>query len=77
MRQIPKGAYAGCNSEEGEVNKIIDYYDHIHALRKLHIAECEKCKLWDIMAKQSGHSYGMCEECFNEHFVMFETGLDK
>ena len=30
---------------------------------------CEKCKLWDRDAKESGYSSGMCEECFNKSFV--------
>lgn len=34
--------------------------------------ECIKCKAWDMAAKESGHSGGMCEECFKKYFVSFQ-----
>lgn len=38
---------------------------------------CEQCQLWDMAAKQSGYHSGMCEECFNEHFVAFNSQYDE
>jgi hypothetical protein len=33
--------------------------------------ECQKCKLWDMAAKEAGKAGGMCEECFNKNNVHF------
>jgi hypothetical protein len=30
---------------------------------------CEKCKLWQMAAKENGYYSGMCEDCFNKYYV--------
>ena len=40
-------------------------------------AECMKCKMWDMAAKENGYHSGMCEECFNLHFVLLKTKYNK
>ena len=32
--------------------------------------ECFNCRLWNEAAKSMGFANGMCEECFNESFVL-------
>ena len=38
--------------------------------------ECIECKAWDRVAKENGYYSGMCKECFDKNFVLFEN-LDK
>lgn len=38
--------------------------------------ECQKCKLWDIAAKEAGKAGGMCKECFDKFFVHFKPIYD-
>lgn len=33
-----------------------------------------KCKAWDRVAKEKGYSYGICEDCFNAHYVSVNLG---
>ncbi len=31
---------------------------------------CQKCKLYNLAALEAGYSKGMCEDCFNESYVL-------
>lgn len=38
--------------------------------------ECQKCKLWDMAAKEAGKAGGMCGECFDKRHILFEPIYD-
>lgn len=39
----------------------------------MEMTECEKCKIWDMAAKEAGAVSAMCSDCFDRNHTIFKS----